>query len=242
MLLLADSERNRTHKLCAVCRAPATAFCGRCKTTPYCSAACQRSQWPLHKPYCATPIARPPGAEAELNKLLAAAAASPSLPSDWDAPQPFILLRAVSWSSFVAIFDSVVGVSAGHAIDGSWSPEELSRFEIRVPSLHTVSGFSHEDAVALRSWSDDTFDASLSPNGPGGHLLMQPNCRGGVLVQKYDSATGRALHVSRREIFEICAARDVLGGFGVVTERISRENARRKEALAYMRAMGMQVL
>jgi hypothetical protein len=47
--LLAETERNRQHKCCAVCSAAAASFCTRCRVTPYCTRECQRAHWPRHK-------------------------------------------------------------------------------------------------------------------------------------------------------------------------------------------------
>ena len=40
--------------LCIVCNKPNAQFCNRCKGTTYCSKACQRHDWPIHKLLCAT--------------------------------------------------------------------------------------------------------------------------------------------------------------------------------------------
>jgi len=38
--------------ICEICGKSAKMRCSRCKTTPYCSAACQRLDWTLHKTQC----------------------------------------------------------------------------------------------------------------------------------------------------------------------------------------------
>jgi hypothetical protein len=108
-----------------------------------------------------------------------------------------------------------------------------------------VRGFSHEDAIALRAWSDDGFDGSLPPNALGEQLLVTPGCRGGVLVQKFAPAAAAGappLALSRREVFEVAMARGICGSRGTLTHRLVRENMRRKEALAQLRESGATVL
>ena len=49
-----------TSKTCSYCSKPdALKICGRCRNQPYCSLACQRSDWRRHKATCA-PVAPPP--------------------------------------------------------------------------------------------------------------------------------------------------------------------------------------
>ena len=43
------------HRQCAHCTRPGTKRCSRCKKVWYCSQACQRKQWPLHKEICYAP-------------------------------------------------------------------------------------------------------------------------------------------------------------------------------------------
>ena len=108
-----------------------------------------------------------------------------------------------------------------------------------------AGGFSHEDAIALRAWSDDGFDGSLPPNALGEQLLVTPGCRGGVLVQKFAPAAAAGappLALSRREVFEVAMARGICGSRGTLTHRLVRENMRRKEALAQLRESGATVL
>lgn len=50
---------SRRQHLCVACGAPATAWCGRCKISQYCSQSCQASHWRSHKGECrlaASPI------------------------------------------------------------------------------------------------------------------------------------------------------------------------------------------
>ena len=41
--------------VCAVCSSPATQRCAGCYSVAYCSPACQKQDWPLHKPACTKP-------------------------------------------------------------------------------------------------------------------------------------------------------------------------------------------
>ena len=41
-----------TTNTCAICQAPASKRCGRCKAVWYCDAAHQRQDWPTHKAIC----------------------------------------------------------------------------------------------------------------------------------------------------------------------------------------------
>ena len=66
-------------KICAACGAPgARSLCMRCREARYCSAACQRADWPAHKPRCAEPPLPPlpPGVLAAVQRLDAAALAA----------------------------------------------------------------------------------------------------------------------------------------------------------------------
>lgn len=50
--------------LCTMCNTTNVHFCNRCKSTRYCSKACQQTDWPTHKLLCATfssfdPLSRP---------------------------------------------------------------------------------------------------------------------------------------------------------------------------------------
>ena len=65
-------------KTCAACGRPALKICGRCRTQPYCSLACQRSDWRRHEASCA-PLAPPP-------PQMPGAQAKP--PKSADRPQP----------------------------------------------------------------------------------------------------------------------------------------------------------
>ena len=39
-------------KLCAYCEEPASQKCGQCKAVRYCSCACQRAHWSVHRAHC----------------------------------------------------------------------------------------------------------------------------------------------------------------------------------------------
>src|SRR5688500_3512650 len=43
-----------TSSKCAACAKPASLTCSRCRTTTYCSSACQKSDWRTHKQSCNT--------------------------------------------------------------------------------------------------------------------------------------------------------------------------------------------
>ena len=59
-------------KNCASACAEKVLRCGVCKQATYCSAACQKEDWPFHKRTCAKPAAKSPAS--------AAAAPLPPLP------------------------------------------------------------------------------------------------------------------------------------------------------------------
>ena len=281
-LLLAEAERNRLYKCCAVCGASAPNLCARCRITPYCAAACQRAHWPRHKRTCApfdapAPAGGAAGASDGVRvavELAARLARGAALPADWETPYDFVFVMpaAADLATLEATLALVVGVAdedcalalqlpglpltPAAAAAAAASPELLAaaasaeampalnaRFQwASTGTLHTVRGFSAEDAVALRAWSDDNFAASLAPSALGEQLLCAAGCRGGVLVQKFRPATGAALPLSRREVWEVATARGCCGALGALTGRLVRENMRRREALAQLREAGFTVL
>ena len=46
--------------------------CSRCKTVPYCSPACQRAHWQIHKPSCHFKVVSPPPNQTTSNDALSA--------------------------------------------------------------------------------------------------------------------------------------------------------------------------
>jgi hypothetical protein len=46
------NKEDQTGKKCAVCGAPTTLTCGRCRGVYYCSRDHQRSDWPQHRKVC----------------------------------------------------------------------------------------------------------------------------------------------------------------------------------------------
>lgn len=53
---LHDCTPKHVRGACAVCAQPSTSVCGRCRARAYCSQACQRSEWALHKALCASSV------------------------------------------------------------------------------------------------------------------------------------------------------------------------------------------
>ena len=287
-LLLAETERNRQHKCCAVCGAAAPFFCTRCHVTPYCAHECQRAHWPRHKAACKA-FVKPASEDvdgvaiaAKLAAKLAAGGGDGSgggvggggggsgggeLTADWERPYAFVFV-APSAATLTTLAETVASVKGVDDADGALaaqlpglptgpsplgpefvqvrmgltSDELNSRFAWHFSgSKYVVRGYSGEDAVALRAWSSDDFNAALPPNVLGEQLLCIAGCRGGVLVQKFRWAGEQPLPLTRREVWEVLTARGVCGALGVLTDRLTRENMRRKEALAQMREFGVNV-
>ena len=67
---------------CRHCGSPGVRRCGRCKEARYCSAACQRSDWPSHKATCGS--AAPPTEQED------SAAAPPTVQEDCAAAPPTV--------------------------------------------------------------------------------------------------------------------------------------------------------
>jgi len=53
---------------CVVCKTSTTKSCGKCQTSYFCSAECQKSGWKKHKKTCKAPT-RSPATETELRTL-----------------------------------------------------------------------------------------------------------------------------------------------------------------------------
>eukprot|EP00727_Mastigamoeba_balamuthi_P004399 m51a1_g13958 hypothetical protein (198) ;mRNA; f:949106-949893 len=56
----AETRKEIQGHLCAVCGKTQSAMmrCSRCRTVEYCSAACQKQDWPQHKQHCAAPASK----------------------------------------------------------------------------------------------------------------------------------------------------------------------------------------
>ena len=67
--------RSEEPAVCSVCGGPGKKTCSRCKRQTYCSAACQKDHWPIHKATCRKPDAAKGGSLAVVNLREAEASA-----------------------------------------------------------------------------------------------------------------------------------------------------------------------
>ena len=243
--LHAESERNRLYKRCATseCGAPATSFCDRCNVAPYCSSKCQQAHWPRHRAACVAYVKQPENRDAVAItlKLVKKLTEERAFPHDWEHPYSYIFIRPVPDSTTWCALSTIAAVEGiaeanlplpNHA--GEVTTDAMNvRFQWTFSgTMNIVRGYSYEDTFALRAWMSDSFDPKLPPNQMGQQLAFVQGCRGGVVVQKFDSETRALLPITRREVWEIATVRGEGGALGLLSDRMMRENARRREQMA----------
>ena len=215
--LLAETERNRQHKCCAVCSAAAASFCTRCRVTPYCTRDCQRAHWPRHKAACKSfvePASADEDGVAITVKLAAKLAAAGGgggggssiddgggMPADWERPFAFVFV-APSASSSTTLAETVARVQGVEDADGALAAQ--------LPGLpRGASPLGPEFAsVSLGDTTSDTLNARFSWHFTGTKFVVRGYSGEDAVALRAWSSDDFAASLPANELGEqlLCAA------------------------------------
>ncbi len=220
------------------------------------AAKCQQAHWPRHRAACVAYVKQPENrdAVAVTLKFVKKLTEERAFPHDWEHPYSYIFIRPVPDSTTlqqrtISTIAAVEGIAESNLPLQNHAGEVTTyamnvRFEWKFSgTMNIVRGFNNEDAFALGAWMSDSFDPKLPPNQMGQQLAFVQGCRGGVVVHKFDSETRALLPITRREVWEIAIVRGEGGALGLLSDRMIRKNARRREQMAVVTefAPGVQV-